>query len=93
MKIKPTARDVRVAFHSIGHNIDRTMFNDLRVDGGRIKIFGACYMAGDMHNVEVLLNRMHPSYKIEVYPHMQLGITSTCIAFKRRVRRSAFISL
>jgi hypothetical protein len=84
MEIKPTVRDVRVALHSIGRIVKSSIYNDLRINGGRIKISGICYNAGEMHNAEVLLTLMHPSYEIEVYPFMAWGSISTCISYKKR---------
>ena len=54
--LKPTAREVKVILSSIGLKIPNYMFNDKRVNGGRIKLWGYEMLCEDMSKMKVMLH-------------------------------------
>lgn len=58
--LKPTAREVKVILASIGLRIPNYMFNDKRVNGGRIKMWGFQMSIADMSRMRVMLQTMFP---------------------------------
>ena len=77
--MKPTAREVKAILSSIGlvepmkiWN-DKTLtvpdfkiFNDKRVNGGRIKLWGFQMAIGDMSRMRVMLQQLFPHLEITV---------------------------
>lgn len=77
-EIKPTARDLRVAYAAVfAGPIHSSIYNDLRVNGGRLKISGLKLENGDMRVLQKRLELMFPVHKIDVYRHF----SSTCIHY------------
>ena len=64
--MKPTAREVKVILSSIGLKFPNYMFNDKRVNGGRIKMWGFQMAIADMSRMRVMLQTMFPYLEIEV---------------------------
>ena len=58
--LKPTAREVKVILSSIGLKFPYYMFNDKRVNGGRIKLWGYEMSSVDMSKMRVMLQTMFP---------------------------------
>jgi len=59
--LKPTAREVKVILASIGLKFPNYMFNDKRVNGGRIKLWGFQMSIGDMSRMRVMLQQLFPN--------------------------------
>ena len=64
--MKPTAREVKVILSSIGLQFPNYIFNDKRVNGGRIKMWGFQMAIADMSRMRVMLQTMFPYLEIEV---------------------------
>ena len=74
----PTARDVKVAFTALGHDVTgaRT-FNDSRTYARRIKLQTTVAPSRDgLDNVSELLTKMFPTYTFNVSEHVNDGIAS-----------------
>lgn len=86
-EIKPTAREVRVAFNAIGISLSNiSIFNDLHANGGRIKLWGFITTYGKLFAVEQMLSMMFPSFIIEVDVFTsRKGRRSTVIKYSRGV--------
>ena len=61
IKLKPTAREVKVILSSIGLKFPNYIFNDKRVNGGRIKLWGYEMSDIDMSKMSVMLQRLFPN--------------------------------
>ena len=71
----PTARDVKVAFTALGHDVtDARTFNDPRKFGRRIKLTTTVASA-DLNNVSELLVKMFPTYKFNVSECTNAGLS------------------
>ena len=76
--LKPTVREVKVILSSFGLKIPNYMFNDKRVNGGRIKLWGYEMLCEDMSKMKVMLQTMFPylqDIKVE-------GWNGTCTTIK-----------
>ena len=58
--LKPTAREVKVILASMGLKFPYYMFNDKRVNGSRIKLWGYEMSSVDMSKMRVMLQTMFP---------------------------------
>ena len=61
--LKPTAREVKVILNSIGLENPKYIFNDKRVNGGRIKLWGYEMFRADMSKMRVMLQTLFPYLK------------------------------
>ena len=61
--LKPTAREVKVILNSIGLENPKRIFNDKRVNGGRIKLWGYEMSNVDMSKMRLMLQIMFPYLK------------------------------
>ena len=59
--LKPTAREVRVILNSIGLKDPKYIFNDKRVNGGRIKLWGYEMSLEDQSRLRVMLQTLFPN--------------------------------
>tara|TARA_S200002703_G_scaffold118868_1_gene104570 strand:+ start:616 stop:939 length:324 start_codon:yes stop_codon:yes gene_type:complete len=64
--MKPTAREVKVILSSIGLKLPNYIFNDKRVNGGRIKLWVFQMAIGDMSRMRVMLQQLFPHLEITV---------------------------
>lgn len=64
--LKPTAREVKVILNSIGLKFPNYIFNDKRVNGGRIKLWGFQMAIADMSRMRVMLQQLFPHLEITV---------------------------
>ena len=82
--MKPTAREVKVILSSIGLKFPNYMFNDKRVNGGRIKMWGFQMSIADMSRMRVMLQMLFPYLEIEVESFKY----STVVKWKERPETS-----
>ena len=74
--LKPTAREVKVILNSIGLENPKYIFNDKRVNGGRIKLWGYEMSDVDMSKMRVMLQTMFP-YKEDIQVESWKGSCTT----------------
>ena len=78
--IKPTAREVKVILASIGLRQPRKIFNDKRVNGGRMKLWGYEMSHGDMSRMRVMLQQLFPNVSEDL--DVERYRTSTVVKWK-----------
>jgi len=82
--LKPTAREVKVILASIGLKEPYHIWNDKRVNGGRMKLWGFRMALGDMSRMRVMLLTLFPyleDIEVERWGH------STVIKWKEGAER------
>ena len=79
--LKPTAREVKVILNSIGLKFPNYIFNDKRVNGGRIKMWGFQMAIADMSRMRVMLQMLFPGLLDLEVEHFK---TSTVVKWKER---------
>ena len=79
---RPTVRDIRTILASHNLTLPKNCFNDKRVNGGRIKLWGKTYDLAEMQYVEQFLTVLFPKLDLEVYTWKD---SSTCIKWTNDV--------
>ena len=80
MKLKPTAREIRVVCQSLGIDpTDFVIFNDIRENGGRIKIWNRQMSFATMDQIAARIGILFPRLVIECYSFKS---ASTVITYK-----------
>ena len=78
-EIKPTAREARVVIMAVlGAPINGSIYNDLRENGGRIKICGMTLSDSVKDHAEHLFALMFPRYLVRISTRGN----ATCIHYK-----------
>ena len=77
--IKPTAREVKVILASMGLKEPYHIWNDKRVNGGRMKLWFFPLAIGDMSKMQVILQTLFPYLK---YIKVERFKNSTVIKWK-----------
>lgn len=83
--IKPTMRDVRVVLNALGLKHDKYHFNDKRVHGGRIKLYGTSFAFEDLPRIRYMMEQLFPGFAFDVYnwkARRYNGPVSTCIKWE-----------
>ena len=79
---RPTVRDIRTILASISSTLPKHCFNDKRVNGGRIKLWGKTYDLEEMQYLKKYLTALFPKLDLEVYEWKGTGRMRACTCIK-----------
>jgi len=78
--LKPTQREVKVILASIGLKEPFKIWNDKRVNGGRMKLWNFQMSIGDMSRMRVMLQQLFPNLSEDLT--VERYRTSTVVKWK-----------